>query len=117
MLQRDLFSALDNSKKIQIVNYLMDLQKGETVVEAKNFLEELKRRISGSEESDVEFKKSISNIIIYLLTKISDPKNLEDYLMEKEQSKHIDFDVNFALLLCQQSGKKHLVRSEIILYG
>ena len=59
----------------------------------------------------------LSNIMIYLLTKIADPKNLEDYLLEKEQNKDIDFDINFAMLLCQQKEKAHLQRCEIILYG
>ena len=115
MLQKDLFVLIDNNKKIKIVNYLMELQDSRTVVEAKNFLEELKTQVSEDKFSEVEYKKSISNIMIYLLTKIADPKNLEDFLKEKELNKEIDFDLNFAMLLCQQ--KAHLQRCEIILYG
>lgn len=115
MLGKSLFDLIDNNKKIKIVNYLMELQDPRVVVEAKSFLEGLKTQAVESKSSEVDYLKSISNIMIYLLTKIADPKNLEDYLKEKEQKKEIDFDINFAMLLCQQ--KPELQRCEIMLYG
>lgn len=84
MLQKDLFPLIDNNKKIKIVNYLMELQNPSTVVEAKKFLEEFKKQVMEEKNSEIEYKKSISNIMVYLLSKLLDTKNLEDYLLEKE---------------------------------
>lgn len=80
----------------------MELQNPSTVVEAKKFLEEFKKQVMEEKNSEIEYKKSISNIMVYLLSKLLDTKNLEDYLLEKEQNHDIDFDLNFAMLLCQQ---------------
>lgn len=115
MLQKGLYMLIDNNKKIKIVNYLMELKDTRAIVEAKNFLEEFKKEVTEEKGSEVEYRKSISNIMIYLLSKINDPKNLEDYLKQKEENKEIDFDLNFAMLLCQQ--KPELQRCEIKLYG
>lgn len=115
MLQANMYNLIDNNKKIKIVNFLMELKDSQTVIDAKVFLEDFKKQVLEDKGSENEYKKSISNIMIYLLSKIADPKNLEEYLKEKENSKVIDFDLNFAMLLCQQ--KKDLQRCEIILYG
>lgn len=93
----------------------MELRDTRAILEAKNFLEEFKKEVTEEKGSEVEYKKSISNIMIYLLSKINDPGNLEDYLKQKEENKEIDFDLNFAMLLCQQ--KTDLQRCEIRLYG
>lgn len=115
MLHKGIYTLIDNTKKIRNVNYLMELQDSKSLVQAKDFLEELKKHVNGEEGEVLECKKSISNIMIYLLTKSQDPKNLEAFLKEKNQSKDVDFDLNFAMHLCQQNVR--LQRCEIIMCG
>lgn len=133
---QDLFILLDNNKKIEIVNYLMDLKDEKVIKEAKSFLEKLKDQIKSEESKgasankpsipssfivqtakDAEARKSISNIIIYLLSKIKNPDALEEHLIEIETKgkQEVDFDLNFAMLLCQE--RSELRRCEIVLYG
>lgn len=115
ILYKSFFELLDNTKIIQIVNYLMELQEPKIIMEAKSFLEALIRQLKDLNAEESEYLKSISNIIIYLLSKVGSSQYLEDYLTEMENAKQIDFDINFAMLLCQQSS--NLQRCEIILYG
>lgn len=115
MLDKGFYNQIDNNKKIKIVNYLMELRDKDAILNANGFLEDFKKDVTEEKGSEVEYKKSISNIMIYLLSKINDPTKLEEYLHQKEANKEVDFDLNFSMLLCQQ--KPDLQRCEIRLYG
>lgn len=110
-----MLKIISDNKKIKIANFFMELEDSNHMEKAISFLEGLKRELDCNEEG-FDPTKSISNIMIYLLSKVSDPKKLEELLMEKENNpkSKIDFDLNFALLLCQH---RKLTRCEIILYG
>lgn len=110
-----MIKIVNDNKKIKIANFFMELEDSNHMEKAIVVLEDIKKELDCTDEG-FDPTKSISNIMIYLLSKVSDPKKLEDVLMEKENNKKskIDFDLNFALLLCQH---RKLTRCEIILYG
>lgn len=72
-----MFADIDDQKKIKFANFLMELEDPVSIDRAITFLTGLKKEVDNVEDELLDPRKSISNIIIYLLSKCGDPKKLE----------------------------------------
>lgn len=109
-----LSECIEEEKKLKLINCLTDVRDEDAINNALPFLDKLVLGLKTAKHA--RCRMAARNMSIYLRSKLLDTSLLEVYLKEKVTKD--DFDISFALLLCEQKETQNkMVGCEIELYG